>query len=126
MTFWRQWLGRYGESLAEKTLKKGGCTILERNFSSHFGEVDIVARCDDYLVFCEVRSRKLSHLRDFPVIGESVHRGKCRRLVTLAEHYLQSHPDLQGCFCRFDVVLVAKLGGNWHVEWIKDAFRPGW
>ncbi|HIJ85567.1 MAG: protein of unknown function UPF0102 [Magnetococcales bacterium] len=125
MTFWRQWMGRYGEMLAEKTLKKNGCVILEKNFSTPQGEIDIIAKNGKILIFCEVRSRRLTATDTMTTIGESINRTKQRRLAILAEIYLQRHPDMQSCCCRFDVVLVAKQNKKWQVDWIQDAFRPG-
>lgn len=126
MTFWRQWLGRHGETLAERTLLKDGYVILEKNHTSAMGEMDLIARKHDNLVFCEVRSRRLVHSEEIGSIGESINAAKQRRLFMLAEAYLQRHPHLHCCVCRFDVILVAKRNQEWQIDWIKDAFRPGW
>lgn len=126
MTFWRRWLGRYGETLAEKTLSKSGYVILEKNYSSTIGEIDLIAIKHDNLVFCEVRSRRLIQSQAIGSIGESINGIKQRRLSILAEAYLQHHPHLQHCTCRFDVILVAKRNQDWQIDWIEDAFRPGW
>ncbi len=50
-------LGRYGEDLAVRHLQQMGMVILERNYRSRFGEVDIIARDGDVLVVCEVKTR---------------------------------------------------------------------
>ncbi|MBF0147967.1 MAG: YraN family protein [Magnetococcales bacterium] len=126
MTCWRQWLGRRGETLAEKTLLGQGCVIIERNHASSLGEIDLIARDGDVLMFCEVRSRRLTDADSMAIVGESIDAAKQNRLWLLAESYLQRHPALSRCSCRFDVILVGRRDRDWQVDWIKDAFRPGW
>ncbi|MBF0421052.1 MAG: YraN family protein [Magnetococcales bacterium] len=126
MTSWRHWLGRQGESLAAEHLKKHAYEILEKNYAIRQGEIDIIARKNDNLIFCEVRTRSLRPTVAMDTIAESVHGVKQNRLILAAESYLQKHPELVGCCCRFDVILVARRTRNWQLEWIEDAFRPGW
>ncbi|MBF0421869.1 MAG: YraN family protein [Magnetococcales bacterium] len=126
MTLSRQHLGRVGEARAAMFLTSRSFTIIEQNYRTSFGEIDIIARKDDLLVFCEVRTRRLGLTVAVETIGESINSGKRDRLVRLAEFYLHNHPSLEGCACRFDVILVARQLGRWRLYWLEDAFRPGW
>ena len=119
----RHIFGRQAEQVAARHLKKRGYQILERNVYTRSGELDLVAKDEDTLVFCEVRARKGAVGVE---AGESIHAGKQRRLVQLASQYLQQHPELAQSACRFDAVLVWKKGLFWQVEVVPDAFRPGW
>lgn len=78
--------GNYGETLACNYLKKLGYKILERNFRIRGGEVDIVCRDKDYLVFVEVKTR-YSH--QFGIPSESITPWKIKALIKTAEFYIQ-------------------------------------
>ena len=78
--------GKYGETLACEFLKKQGYKILERNFRIRGGEIDIVAKDRDYLVFVEVKAR-YSHEYGLPV--ESITPWKVRALLKSAAFYIQ-------------------------------------
>lgn len=123
MTAWRRWLGVQSEKLAERHLRQCGYHILDKNVRLAHGELDIVALDGETLVFCEVRART-GTLSGQP--GESINYKKQHKLLILADAYLQGHANLANSVCRFDAVLVQKLGPKWHIDVIKDAFRPGW
>ena len=95
-------LGSRGEHIAATYLTDAGLRVLDRNWRCREGELDIVARDGDALVFCEVKTRRASGF-GHPV--EAVTPDKQRRLRTLAQRWLAAHdehaPDL-----RFDVVGV--------------------
>lgn len=95
-------LGGYGESIAVAYLTDAGLRVLDRNWRCRDGELDIVARDGDALVFCEVKTRRGTGYGQ-PV--EAVGRIKQRRLRILAQRWLAEHeehaPEL-----RFDVVGV--------------------
>jgi putative endonuclease len=92
--------GKEGEDKAVKTLKKNGYKIIERNYRNLFGEIDIIAEEDGYLVFVEVKKR------NSPAFGDSlvaVDKKKQQHIVRSAMYYLKDHK----CFnrkIRFDVV----------------------
>jgi putative endonuclease len=95
-------LGRHGERIAATYLADAGLRLLDRNWRCRDGELDIVARDGESLVFCEVKTRRgvgFGH----PV--EAVTAVKQRRIRTLAQRWLAAHeehaPEL-----RFDVVGV--------------------
>ena len=118
MTGTRQALGRWGEDLAAAYLQQRGMVILERNFRGKRGEVDIIARDGDDLVFVEVKTRSSC---TFGTPQEAVNRRKQQQIIHLAEIYLQSHPSrLQP---RFDVVAVtAAPHAEPLVEHLPNAF----
>ena len=95
----RQALGKRGEDIACKELKRHGYDILDRRFRTRCGELDIVARDHGVLVFVEVRAR--SGCR-FGSPFESVTSQKRRRVCAMAESYLFVK-HMAGAACRFDV-----------------------
>lgn len=114
-------LGAWGEEKAARFLTQQGFRILERNFHSRFGEIDLVAEQGEYLVFVEVRLRKATeHGRP----EETVDHRKQEKLRLTAEYYLQTHFTKKQP--RFDVVaLYAKDGMDTRplpVKHIKNAF----
>lgn len=106
--------GNIGEELAVKHLKKKGYKIIERNFSCQFGEIDIIAKHDNFYVFVEVKSRKTI---DFGLPRYAVNIRKQQRIVTCAKWWLATH-ELMGSAVRFDVVEV--IGQDVNV--IENAF----
>ncbi|RLE08726.1 YraN family protein [Candidatus Aerophobetes bacterium] len=114
-------LGRRGEAIAVSFLKKQGYKIIERNYRSKLGEIDIIAREKDNIVFVEVKTRRSD---DFGLPQEAVSYRKQRRLTKIALGYLAYH-RLRGMNCRFDVVgiLMGRGGEVKNVELIKGAFE---
>jgi len=107
--------GEAAESLAADFLQRRGLTVLERNYRCRFGEIDLVARSGELLVFVEVRARTSEA---FGGAAGSITATKRRRLVAAARHYLATHRADRAC--RFDVVLVR--GAEQQLEWLTDAF----
>ena len=91
--------GRTGEDIAARTLREKGYLILERNFSNKFGEIDIIAKHDNVLVFVEVKT-KIGI--DFGLPEEMVSPGKLQRIRNMATMYLKG----ESVACRIDVVAV--------------------
>jgi len=100
-------LGSRGEHIAAAYLTDAGLRVLDRNWRCREGELDIVARDGDTLVFCEVKTRRGT---GFGVPVEAVTRVKQRRLRTLAQRWLAAH-DEHAPELRFDVVGVLVLPG---------------
>ena len=102
-------IGRYGEQLAAHHLRRTGLTLLARNWRCREGEVDIVARDGDVLVFCEVKTRSSTA---FGWPAEAVGSAKAARLWRLAACYLvEQRPMRRGGFWPdvwFDVVSVVQ------------------
>lgn len=83
----RREIGILGEKLAGDFLRERGYQILETNYRSPYGEIDLIARQGDYLVFIEVRTKK-SH--GFGSPEESITQTKREHLIATAWHYLES------------------------------------
>jgi len=98
----RRDLGAFGERLAAAHLEAKGYRIVERNFRTREGEVDIIAEKDGCLVFVEVRTRRGDAMG---TAAESVTPAKQGRLLTLAQAYAQSRNDLPPQH-RIDVVAL--------------------
>jgi putative endonuclease len=114
--------GIEGEEQAVRVLKKKRYKIVERNFRTPAGEIDIVARDGKCLVFVEVRTRGSV---EFGMPQETVVARKQKKLCTAARWYLQQK-KVSDDDCRFDVVAVIMTDDESkpHIEVIKDAFRP--
>jgi putative endonuclease len=115
----RSLLGERGESIAAAYLTDAGLRVLDRNWRCRDGELDIVARDRDALVFCEVKTRRGTGF-GHPV--EAVTPAKQRRLRILAQRWLAAHdehaPDL-----RFDVVgVLVPQSGPARVTHLRGAF----
>lgn len=106
--------GRHAEQLAFEFLRGQGLTKVERNYRCRFGEIDLIMRDGQTLVFVEVRLRAS---RSFGGARESIDAHKQRKLLSAARHYIGSLDKLPEC--RFDAVL---LNGDTEVEWIRNAF----
>ena len=109
--------GRMAEDTACDYLLARGLILLERNFRSRQGEIDLILLDADTLVFVEVRYRRQP---GFGSAAESVDPHKQIRLSACASYYLQTQPDSAPAGCRFDVVAID--GPERTIEWIKDAF----
>ena len=119
MTEERIALGRFGEDLAKKRLRDLGYKILETNYKCPLGEIDLIAREGEVLVFVEIKTRKN---RSFGEVKEAVNRRKQGQLSKVALAYLKSK-NLWGSKARFDVVAIRLLDGRKEIEIIKDAFE---
>jgi putative endonuclease len=109
--------GRSAEEQARRHLERQGLQWLNSNYRCKRGEIDLIMRDVETLVFVEVRYRKSN---TFGSAAESVDRGKQSKLIAAARHYLQeTRTDAP---CRFDVVGISGHQGQ-SVEWVKDAFQ---
>ncbi len=106
--------GQQGEHQAADWLQARGLLPVDRNHRCRAGEIDLIMRDGDTLVFVEVRLRR--HVAFGGAIA-SVDRRKQRRLIAAARHWLHHHP-WDGP-CRFDVI---GLDGLHEPQWIRNAF----
>jgi len=115
----RKQLGDFGERAARGYLQKRGYEIMESNFRCPVGEIDIVARDKDGLVFVEVRTRRGTR---FGTPEESITPAKKAKLIELAESYIQQHEGLDLSW-RIDVVAieVGRGGEISRIELIENA-----
>lgn len=112
-------LGTAGEQLAARFLQKQGMKILERNVRTRLGEIDLVCRDGDTIVFVEVKTRSSNR---YGSGSEAVGIRKQNRLVRLAQAYLGSR-QLESTAVRFDVVSVQLAAGQPSIEHIPGAFQ---
>ena len=119
MTKERIALGRFREELAKERLKKLGYRILETNYRCSLGEIDVVAKDGDVLVFVEIKTRKDRSLGE---AKEAVHKRKQGQLSRVALAYLKSN-HLLGSKARFDVVAIGVSRGKEEIEIVKNAFE---
>ncbi len=110
----RREIGKEKEKVAEEFLKKNGYEIIGKNFSTKFGEIDLIAKKDDLIVFVEVRSKSYSY---FGKPFETIDRKKIKKIVKTAQIFIQKN-RLQNYNIRFDVISVE----NNKVEHIPSAF----
>jgi len=107
--------GRLFEDRAVDFLKSFGYEILDRNFKTRYGEIDIIARDEDTVVFVEVRYRKNSA---FGSPEETIDYRKIKKIIRAANKYI-SMKKLENTDIRFDVVA---FDGN-NIRLIKNAFE---
>lgn len=115
----KQRFGAWGERQAETFLSERGLEILDRNFRTPSGEIDLVMRHDDQIVFVEVKTRSNA---DFGMPEESITELKKAHLLLAAEKYLADHPEIQSDW-RVDVVSIIGKPGRDPVEivWFENA-----
>ena len=123
MTHVRQRLGQVGETLAAQHLARRGFRVLERNYRTRWGELDIVAFDGRILVFCEVKTRRSRHGAVWPL--ESVHphkRRQVRRMASVWLHGRSDHPS--AAVLRFDAigVVLDQAGALVSLEHLEGAF----
>jgi putative endonuclease len=111
-------LGKAGENLACEELERRGYAIVDRRWRQRAGEIDIVARDGETLVFVEVKARE-SH--DFGEASDAVTRQKQRRIVRLATEYVLRAKWFDRP-CRFDVVTIHLEAGRPVVTVYPNAF----
>jgi putative endonuclease len=115
----RQLFGQNGEAVALEHLKKNGYRILASNYRTPLGEIDIIARDKDTLVFAEVKAR---HSDRYGSPKWAITPQKKRKLSMLALYYLKT-AHLMHQKARFDVVSILAHGPDkWDIEIIKNAF----
>jgi putative endonuclease len=107
------------EDRALAHLERAGLKLLVRNYRTRFGEIDLVMRDGDALVFVEVRYRRS---RGFGSASESVTSSKQARLVRAASGFLAAHPQHAAHACRFDLVAFDGKPARPVIDWQRGAF----
>jgi putative endonuclease len=111
--------GQAGENTAADFLTGNGMKILDRNFRCPPGEIDIIAKDGQAIVFVEVRTRQA---KGFRTPEESITFRKRTRLIRAAQWYLKQR-KLYNLSARFDVVTIRWNGENPEINWIVNAFE---
>jgi putative endonuclease len=113
-----QQYGEAAEALAARVLRQRGYRILETNYRTRLGEIDIIAKDRDTIVFVEVKARQT------PCFGNpkwAVTPHKQRKISMVALQYLKT-TGRSGASARFDVVAIRSVPGAPEVEIIRNAF----
>ena len=117
-TFWNRLLGDRGERAAARFLRRRGLRVLPRGYRTRLGEIDLIARDGDTLVFVEVKARRQG------VPAEAVTPEKQRRITLAALHFLRKYGLLE-VRSRFDIVAIVwpDERGEPQIEHIPNAFE---
>jgi putative endonuclease len=120
----RQSLGAAGEQLARRHLERNGFRFIAANWRCRSGELDLIMRQGETLVFIEVKTR---HGDRLGTAEEAVLPRKANRLLRAAQYYLVTRPDLADVFWRIDLVAVTldDSGVLQRLTHIEDAVRSG-
>lgn len=116
---WRSRKGGRFEQLALQWLEAHGLRLVQRNYRCKLGEIDLVMRERELLVFVEVRFR--SRNSQVPAC-ETVDHRKQQKLLRTARHFLLCYPTLAALPCRFDVLGISSGSNEPNYEWICNAF----
>lgn len=114
--------GKKIESLVREYLEHQGFIFISANYRCFHGEIDLIMRDHDTLVFIEVRYRSQNHYGEGTT---TVNFTKRQKLKKTAVHYLQKHHLYDRTACRFDIVSVSGKR-EYIIDWIRDAFWEKW
>ncbi len=114
--------GRYAENIALHYLQQQGLTRLYENFSCKHGEIDLIMRDRDYLVFVEVRYRKKIQY-GHPL--ETINYAKQKKIIKSIEYFLIKNPQYNQLACRIDALALNSSiqSADDHIDWIKNAIQ---
>jgi len=115
-------IGNQAEDIALKYLIQQGLVLIEQNYLTKVGEIDIIMldKAEQVLVFVEVRYRKNTH---FGSAADSVDYAKQLKIMRTAEYYLACQQKFDEYICRFDVIGLESDLKYPKINWIKDAFE---
>lgn len=115
----KQQSGQSAEQKARLFLQTKGFRFVEQNYTCRYGEIDLIMRDRDDIVFVEVRSRSRI---DYGHAAETINGSKQTKLIKTATHFLQKKEWLYKVSSRFDIVALQLVAGKWQLDWIKNAF----
>lgn len=115
----RNTIGKESEQLALKYLEQHGLTLIDQNYHSRRGEIDLIMSEHDCLVFVEVRYRKSAR---FGSAIESVTQSKQAKIIHTAQHFIQRYNPVYASY-RFDVVAITPSSTRDEIIWLKNAFQ---
>jgi putative endonuclease len=118
MTISKRQFGEQKEQQASEFLQAKGLQPVGRNFSCKCGEIDLIMRDNEVLVFVEVRYRQSD---GYGSGLESITWQKQRKIIKTAQYYLLRN-KLTDAACRFDAVAITEQKGLLQFDWVKDAF----
>jgi putative endonuclease len=110
-------LGKKGEELVAYSLEQAGYVICEKNYTSKFGEIDIIASKAELLVFIEVKIRQYTSF----YLSELIVPAKRKKIIKTALWYISTH-QVDNMIYRFDVALLELEGTDYKINYIENAF----
>ncbi len=113
-------IGNKGESIAEEYLKQKGYKIIQRNYRCRFGEIDIIAKDGNTVVFTEVRTKQNNN---FGSPQESITPAKIEKISKASLSFIQEK-KMAGFSYRFDLIAITFSQGRQNIEHIENAFMP--
>jgi putative endonuclease len=114
MIFDKRKTGISGENDASRFLEKAGYTIIKRNYRTRLGEIDIIIRRGDTLVFVEV---KTSRIFTEDTLEYTVHNAKKKKILLVSQYFLVEYPEYNEYIVRYDVIFVSKKDNRiMHIE----------
>lgn len=111
-------IGEQGEKIARDYLEKKGYDIVETNYRFGHGEIDIIVRKDQLLIFVEVKTKKFGDFGD-PI--NWINRKKQRQIGRIAKGYLYEN-NITDLDCQFDVITLNYEDGAYKINHIENAF----
>jgi putative endonuclease len=117
---YKKQIGNKGESLAEDYIKRKGYEVIHRNYRCKLGEIDIIAKDGDTIVFIEVRTKQNEN---FGSPQDSVTSTKISKISKTALSFIQEK-NLSGYSYRFDFIAITFSQGKPNIEHIENAFMP--
>ena len=110
-------IGKTGEKQAAQYLEEKGVIVLTMNYHTPYGEIDIIGKKEEMVIFCEVKTRTS---KDFGFPEESITAKKKNALINSSLFYLQEN-DLLNSPWRIDVIAILKKDHSIQYDWIENA-----
>jgi putative endonuclease len=125
--FDKKTIGNNAEKAAKRYLEKQGLKFVDKNFHCRHGEIDLIFKDKQTLVFVEVRYRKNSA---YGHSIETVNTYKQQKIITAAKYYLHKHKMTESISSRFDVIGIEEIKNDktsdQQINWIQNAFFEGY
>lgn len=114
-------IGTYGESIAKNFLITNGYKILDMNFRNKYGEIDIICKLNNIIIFCEIKSR---YTNSFGSPIESITYYKQKQIIKLSQIYIIKNKFLNYNI-RYDIIEIIfnNINASYTLNHVKDAFR---
>lgn len=117
--YYQHKIGQRAELKACLYLQKQGLKLIRQNYTCFHGEIDLIMRDKEDIVFIEVRCRSRI---DYGRSAETITLAKQKKIIRAATHFLQKNEWLYKVCSRFDVIAIERKDNKWQLEWIKNAF----
>lgn len=114
-------IGTHGESIAKNFLLTNGYKILDMNFRNKYGEIDIICKLNNIIIFCEIKSR---YTNSFGSPIESITYYKQKQIIKLSQIYIIKNKFLD-YNVRYDIIEIIfnNINASYTLNHVKDAFR---